>query len=409
MELLVQLLAEFGTLPLLAFGATAAFIALLLIDLASLLLPRFMKGVAEAFKARAWLRWVRRSFLGLLALVALGVLLLNTLLFEPSLRWIFSRVRARTGVALTFASASGNFFSGVATFKDLAVRRDGDPRSNFDLRAKEVRLDIRMSSALRRQIAFESLTISGLEGTYDRVSPHGQRTRGHDFVVDRLVLENSSVRYRDRPLDEKVAEVTIVFERLECAPFSRRQAVFDVLFRSTAQGTIDGAPFTIRTESVEGGRKTFWKGHDLPLRFLAEYAGGGFAWFRSGTAEVDVVDSWKDDESREIESRWKLRLKAFTAEVPAGMTGWKRPIAEAVVAYLNRHPVVLPLEFDLTINKESFEGATSVEATGLLVAMGEALAKKMAELAGLPAEKIKELGRRSLEAFREALDRWRKK
>ena len=407
MELLLELLARFLLLPMLVLFADAAGV---LLGGAVLFLESFCALAGHATLAISWKRWrrVRLTFLVLASLAVLAALLLNTVLFEPALRWNLSRWKAKTGIDVAFQSATGNWLTGRAEFKNLTVRRAGDARTQFDLAAAVARVDVRMTSLLGREVSFESVEIAGLRGTFERPAPPGERPRGREFTVDRLVISEASVLFRDRPVDEKPAEMKLTLERLECAPIRRRFAVFDALFRSNAKGTIDGAPFTVRSEGGPGGRSTFWHAENLPLRFLADYAGGGFAWFRSGRADFDVTDSWKDGEGREIDSHWKLHLKAPVAEVPATLTGWRRPIATAVAAFVNRHPVNLPLEFDLKINRDEFDGAVSLEASGLLAAAGGAVAKRLAELAELPAETIKELGRKGLEALKEALGRWRR-
>ena len=407
MELLLELVAQFLLLPVLALVVEAAGI---LMGGAALILEALPALFGNATLAISWRRWrrVRLTFLALASLAVLAALLLNTVLFGPALRWNLSRWKGKTGIEVTFQSASGNWLTGRADLKNVTVRRAGDARTHFDLALSEARFDVRMTSLLGREVSLESVEIAGLRGTFERLAPRGERRRGREFTVDRLVLTDTSVLFRDRPVDEKPVEMKLALERLECAPFHRRFAVFDVLFRANTKGTIDGAPFTVRSEGGPGGRSTFWHAENLPLRFLADYAGGGFAWFRSGRADFDVTDSWKDGDAREIDSHWKLHLKAPVAEVPAALTGWKRPIATAVVAFVNRHPVDLPLEFDLKINRDEFDGAVSVEASGLLAAAGGAIAKKLAELADLPAETVKELGRKGLEALKEFLDRWRR-
>lgn len=405
MELLLVLIGEFLAVPALAAGLFAVTLLTGLIEAAFWGVALFASAAA-AIRARVWLRRLRWTVLGLFGAAVLGVILLNTVFFEPALRWGFRNFEERSGLAVTFASAKGNFLSGTATLTEVRVHRPHFSQSEIDLTAREVRIDVHMRSALRKEIRIESLEIAGLKGFLVHTRSPGPR---RDFRIDRLVLDDTWLRFRDHPFEDKTAVLTLRLDRLECAPFRRRSAVFDTLFRSNASGTIDEAPFSIRSGEGAGGRSTFWKGEGIPLRFLADYAGGAFAWFRSGTADVDVVDAWKDGDVKEIDMHWKLRLKAFTAEVPEGLAGWRRPIAEAAVAFLNRHPAELPLEFDLTVNKDDFTGATSVEATGLLVAVGHAATKRLAEIAALPAEMIKELGKRGLEGFRHYLDRWRKK
>lgn len=407
MELLLELLGQFLALPLLLLlvEGTALILACL-----GLSLEVLAAGASSTALAALWKRHrrLRIAALSVVAFLSLAVLLLNTVLFESTLRSALSRWKEKTGTAVEFQSARGNWLSGRVELTQVRARRAGHDQSNYDLTARSVTLRLRMTSLLGGEASFESVEVAGLRGTYERRSARESRRHGRDFAIDRLTLSDAAILFRDLPLDEKPAEMRLALDRLDCAPFRRRFAVFDALFRASASGTIDGAPFTISSEGSPAARTTRWHAADLPLRFLADYAGGGFAWFRSGRADVDVADSW-NEESREIDSHWRIGLKSPVAHVPDTVEGWKRPIAEAAAGFINRHPAGLPLEFDLRINRDEFDGALSVEASGLLSAVGGAFARRLAELAEVPVEKLEELRRRSLEAFRRFLDRWRKK
>lgn len=407
MELLLQLLALLLVLPFWTLIADLVVLALLLLVTVFEVFAAYggTYAIAAFWKRR---RALRISLVSVAALLAIAALLMNTVLFETTLRAALARWKDKTGVAVDFHAASGNWFSGRVELDGVRVSRGDSERSEFDLQAAAVRLRIRMGSLLGGEASLQSLEIDGLRGTYERTAPRGSHGRGRDFAIDRLALRDAEVLFRDRPLDEKPAEMKLVLKSLEAAPFRRRSAVFDALFRATASGTIDGSPFSIASEGGPGARTTRWQAADLPLRFLSDYAGGGFAWFRSGRADLDAAATWSE-ESREINSHWKIRLKSPVAQVPDSIEGWKRPLAEAAAAFVNRHPPELPLEFDLAMSRDQFDGALSVEATGLFTALGGAFAKRLAELAQVPVEKIQEYGRRSLEAFKGYLQHWRKK
>jgi hypothetical protein len=415
MELLVALIGEF--FGVLVFPAIALMLEFLLpilglfvevvskiLGVPSLLRPRRSAGAATP--PSPWLRRIGKVLLGLTVVTTLLLVLLNTLLFESTLRRGLTRAREKTGVDVQFESAHGNFLTGSVTLQGVTVKRQDSLRSKIDLKIRDAKADVFMLSLMRSTVHLEGLRLVDVQGTYQRGRIKVPR---RNFVIDTFIVENAALDLKEPDTDVPAPALPLQVDRLECRPLQRDSAVFDLLFRSNGQGTIAGAPFEIRTDAATHGRTTSWKARAIPVAFLAGYVGEPFDWLTAGTVDVDVADSWSDGPSSEIDSYWKLDFREVAAAVPPRITGFKRAVAEPVAKFIQAHPAHLPLEFSLKLDQGHFTGAASVETTGILKAAADGMLEEMARKAKAPVESIKELGRRALEDFKKFVERHSRK
>lgn len=402
MELLLHLIGAFiGVVLLVALVPALVFLELLAgavfeIVCGALKVPSLLRRSATPVAQSVWPRRIGKGLLALTGLTVVLVLLLNTVFFEPALRRGLDRVRAKTGVNVQFESAEGSFLTGDVTLRNVTAAREDALRSNLNLRIQEVRANLAITS-LTGTPRLESLYLRDVDGVYQRGRLPSPK-RG--FVVDHFVVERASLILREPESEKPAADLPLIVETLECRPLRKDFALFDLLFRSNGRGSIERAPFEIRMEGNETGRTTRWKAQGLPVGFLAGYVGEPFDWLTAGTLDVDVLDTWSNDGSPEIDSHWTLTLRDATAAVPERITGMRRAIAEPVVRYIQAHPVSLPLEFRLQLHEGHFTGAASLETTGLLEAAADGVLEDLARRAKVPAERVKEIGRRTLDGFK---------
>lgn len=331
-------------------------------------------------------------------------------LFEPVLRWALGRVKAESGIEMTFHSASGSLWAGRFSFSGVQIRRAGDPSANYDLTVGELSLDVDMGTVLSSPLRIESLRAAKVSGTLERIAPPSADRLRRPFVIDRLVIEEADLLVRDRLEAGRWMEVPLKVTRLESSPFESVHPVLSVFFRSNASGTLDGAPFVLETSGTDGGRTTRWKAEGVPLRMLGDVAGGPFGWIREGGVDLDVRDRWRlANGPVEIDMQWKIVLRDVKAEVPDDASVFTSTIAEPVVKYLNAHAAELPVEFGLVMNESAFHGHWSLGAAGLWEATAAGAVRAVAELAGVKAETLRQWGSEGLEAFKGFLDRSRKR
>jgi hypothetical protein len=414
-DLLIALVGElFVMLALPAAALILEFLFLLLelilelvskiLGLPSLLRPRRSVGAGTA--PVPWLRRIGKVLLGFMVGTTILLLLLNTLLFEPTLRWGFSRAGAKTGVDVRFESARGNFLWGSVTLQGVTVHRKVAMRSNIDLKIREAEANVSLGSLMRSTIHLGGLRLVDVQGSYQRERIRRPR---RDFLIETLIVGNAAVDLREPDADVPAPALPLTVERLECRPLRRDTAIFDLLFRSNGKGTVAGAPFEIRAMATHDGRTTSWKARAIPVAFLAGYLGEPFDWLTAGTVDVDVDDAWSDGASPEIASRWKLDFRDVAAAVPSRITGFKRAIAGPVAGFIQSHPAHLPLEFQLKLDQRHFTGAASVETTGILKAAAGGMIEEMARKAQVPLETLRELGRRALDDLKKFVETRKKK
>jgi len=356
---------------------------------------------------RRWRRRLGGALLVLIVLLGTVLVLLNTVLFAPVMRYGMSRIQKRTGVEVTFLSVTGNFFSGAAQLREVTARRHNSPVSNFELTSPRVALDVDMRSILSATMRLESLSVAKLTGRFERVGAPAEGRPRKAFLIDRFALESASIRYRHT--DQVGSGLSLELSRLHSEPLRSRLAAFDVFFRSNAAGSIEGAPFEIRTEGGGERRSTQWKAERIPVAALRDFVGGPLTWIKEGQVDVDVRDSWRRGSSTEIEMDWRLAFRNVRAEVPADAGILTRAVAEPVTRYINAHSSPLVVAFKLVVTEDQFEGAWSLDAAGLARAVAQSVTAELARLADVPPQQIREAARDAVDRFKQYLDERRTK
>lgn len=206
----------------------------------------------------------------------------------PILRYIFSRVEAQTGIALTFDRAyfylaEGSFLS----FDGLTVRRQNHPAINFDLKAENVR----MPAMVPKDFYSPILLISGVRGVIERVGIEekkekvGNGSKGEeDINLHALMLLDVEVDFIDRT-PEKSFETMIQVEKFSAAN-TDRFSLFSP-YTCSGLGQISAAKFGI-DYSAEETRKIEIAG--MPLGLFAPYAPVLDDIFDAGSMNIKIDD-----------------------------------------------------------------------------------------------------------------------
>jgi len=250
----------------------------------------------------------------LLALVVLFVLFFvaacAVLIYPaPVLRYVFSRVEAQSGIALTFESAQYGF--GTLTFKGadigsltingLAAKRQQHHADNFDLKAEKVKVSLMPSGIVQ---------VSGLRGSYERMpsdlavpNKGGQNENvtasPKNYQLVALLLEDAEVDFIDRSL-EKLFQATIKVEN-----FAALQLGSPSLFEPYAclgTGQIGSATFVI--ERQDDKQKIEFS--EVPFGLLVPYASALDDIFVSGSMNMQIDDLSDKTQKRVRVSIWLL-------------------------------------------------------------------------------------------------------
>ena len=292
-------------------------------------------------------------------LTLLAVAVANFFFFQPTLRFTLGYVRHKTGIAVDFDTAKGNFFTGRVRLDGATVRRPEHPTCRFDLTAERIEMDLSLldlvlPTGLFKPTVFETLEISKLHGKWEQfgetktpvivedVEPKTEkgRKKRRRFRIDHFTMDDVRLDYIDhaRP-DADPLHIELVIERLESKPLRSYTALFDVLFRSNLHGTVDGVAY--RFEKSEGESR--WICNGLPIAVLTSYFGRPFDWFERGTADISIENTWGSG----LTMNWSLVFRDFHVKAPEGTSLKAKATMLPLTAYMNRHGEHLPLEFDL--------------------------------------------------------------
>jgi hypothetical protein len=406
MEILVVALAALATvlIPLMVVMAEVALLGVTaLVELGMFLWQWLSTGSLDAARearqtrrestatVRRWAWWAMAASSGVLAATLVAIVALNFLCFEWFVRRALRTAEKPSGIAVTFAQAEGNLFSGRIALRDAKFTRHGHPVSDFDLTAAKFDVDADVWQLLAGNFAFEVVSIAGVRGQFTRTGKRDPTLPRRRFTIGQLTVDDVAVEVTDASRPPHELAVPFEVTSLAIADFRSWWAAFDVLFRSTSQGLLDGEPVEITHRQVGEVEETVWSAQDMPIHVLSGYFAGPLGWLVDGRVDVDVTTRWlPPDDQPELEMHCHLVARGFAAEVPEGLAALERIVVEPAVAVLNRSQANLPIEFDLVMNKAAFMGQLSPLAAGLAAAISEASAQKLTQLFPNAVEKIGE-------------------
>lgn len=374
-------------------------------------------------RRRRWTRWLLYATSGTTAAVLLALVVINLWFIDDLARWLLDKQRERSGIAITAATIEGNLFTGRFQASDIIVRRIDHPAGLIDLTARRLEAQISVWQVFADPLEVQSLTVDGIRGRFERgvpgqapvkkkkkgASPTDKHKAKRPFVINSLAITDVEVAYADHTRKRLLA-LPVVIQHLTADPLRSQWAVFDVLFRAKATGSIAGRPFHITTTGDDLGRETAWHVDGLPVEILADQIGGPFALLSGGTCDVNVTDRWRMSQAdRMIVMDWSVVLNQVKAEVPEDASAIMALLAKPAVAFINAQGERVPLSFRVEIDENRFDGAASAEAAGLWEVVSDSAAATLAKALGLETDSVKDTGDVLLDKAKEALDKWRKK
>ena len=436
MEALVILLAEFLTAFIILAIVLIAEIAVVLLTLLFHFLVWLISGrrgaasPSQAPSDPAKLGWrerlqswggisrpVRNVALIGFALTVGGLVLVNTFFFEATVRQAIAMVGKRTGTELEFKSVSGSFFTGRFAFEDIRARRVSETKSSFDLQARSLNADMELLTLIDRPIAFKSLSIDTVSGTFRQPERRKKGARGKGGNSAELIRAKRKFRIENLTLSNVEialsrgdgAPVAISLKSVASAPFRSNFAVFDTLFRSNVTGQIDGHDITIATQETDRGRVTQWRMPDLPAASVSRFVTAPpIGWLREGTLNVSVDDRWAMGAAADIEMDWNIRMQGVRAEPREAAGLMERAVALPTIAYIKSRDGNVDLRFKLVMNESQFENMSSLDAGALWDTLKRSIAKSIAGGTGGESKGVQRGIDTVVEGFRGFLDKRRK-
>jgi hypothetical protein len=399
MEVLVVLVAECLVVPLLlGIWLLAEAVLTLIVGGISLLVgavaggqKREMSGrerpalMVYPGERRPWLKRAAIVLVSLLIVSLLGLLVVNYLFFEPAARLVLDKVKQRTGIEVTFGAASGNIFKGTVVLKRARLRRGHHQKSNFKLTAEEIAVDLDLMALLSLRPSLEYLRVEGLRGTFERTGKVDRQKPRRAYKIDELLVKNLEMTITDHTRGTQPIVLQVKINRLESLAFRSRMALFDILFKSSASGVVNQAPFTVEMQDSEDGCGANWTVHRLQLDRAGEYLFGDFNFIGRGSLDIEVLNRLQTAGVPAIEMQWRLVFRDIEVR------GAKR-----LAAYIKDHAKELALEFRFRIPEQDFKDAVSLKGAGVGEKFRQLFGRTLLKLAVDKKEKIKEIGQKGM-------------
>jgi len=269
------------------------------------------------------------------------LLLANFLFFEAFTRLALSRLESRSGILVKFKAAEGNQFSGKIRLKVVTLNRDHHPKSQFNFQVHELAIDMDMSALFLFQTVLEEAKITGLRGTFKRVSHITRFKPRKSFVVKSLKIVDMNIQVTDTTRGPMPITANLIMQQLESHPFRSKLSIYDILFRSRGNGILEQGSFTIsRSDSTEDSPgESRWYIEEIPLKLLGAYMGGPFALISDGSMELEIKSRPTIGKNPLIHMAWDLTIRNVQAKVPENYSadGIIGKMAQPVVNYINEH------------------------------------------------------------------------
>ena len=385
---------------------------------------------------KRWTRWLLIGSASVTAVMFVALLVINQWFLSDLVHWLLERQRERTGISITAKTIDGNLFTGQFAASGIVVKRDHHPAGLIDVSVDRVTVSMSAWRVFSSVITVDAITVDGVHGKFERgiagqapavktkddgvislnddgektsVTVKNEKKKRRGFQVTALSISNVNVIYADHTRKHPLS-VPVTIEKLTANPLRSRWAIFDVLFRSNASGTIAGRPFNLTTTGDDLGRSTTWTADGLPVALLASQIGGPFTLLSDGTCDVRVTDHWQmSNDQRMIIMDWSLILNHVTAAVPESTSKTMALLAKPVVAFINAKGDRVPLSFTVTIDEDRFDNTASAEAAGLWTVVNDSLAATFGKKLGIETDTIKDLEEKAIDKAKDVLEKWRKK
>jgi hypothetical protein len=406
MEALIVFISEF-ILVLVIAG-----IVFLISGLLTLVLGGLHLGVKAKKKKVSWLRRLSITVTTLFIITLVLALVINFFLFETTARIVLDQVKTRTGIEVAFDSAEGNIFTGTVQMTGVKLKREKHQNSLFDLQVEEMSLDMDMAALITFKAEMEELKVTGLKGTFQRVGKVKRMKPRKSFVIEKFIMEDIDVQFSDTTRGERPVSAAVKVDKMQSAPFRSKMSIYDILFNSTAKGTLEEtSSFAIEKKESPDAMRSQWTLSDLPLELIGEYVGGPLKLISEGSIFIEVQNQRHSGEKPGIKMDWHLVIRDIKAQIPEEYpdTGIKRRMADRVVEYINDHSREFSFHFSLDIKEETFKNLVSFEGTGFQEALRKQLTAKLVDLAGKTKEKLKEMGKKGIKKIKDFFDKRRKK
>ena len=437
MEALIILLGEFLLVPVFAgLSALATFVSSLVGLIAELLLGRKRSPKTEqsnnpaVFHPRV-IKWFCRITLGILSLFLVALLLINFAFLDSVLRFVADKVEEKSDIRIDYTLSEGNLFTGRFSFSDLKLQRS-NAENAFTAEAKTIEADLPITRLIFGSREIDSLRIADAHIEYPLPArakeEHTERSSGIEisigigdkqvkefnittrpklldtphYKISDLQLERISVKVIDQSATEP-ATYDLEIKDMHTAPLRSHYVIFDALFRTNLNATLNGSELTIVNTEQNAKRYTQWATSNVPAEALASLVGGPFSLFESGSIDVEVHEEWEVEQINNLSTEWVLRVRDAKAALPSSTPTALKPLARVFVNNINANPQEWEFGFELELSEGQFHGASSLNALQIWESSIPVILKQIAYFSGFEQSQIKETTEKAFDKFKDFL------
>ena len=295
---------------------------------------------------------IKRGLVLLFGLLAIFVLAFNSFGVEPTLRMVLGRIQERTGTQVRFASASGNLLTGSLAVNGVSMKREVEGRNAFSLDVSHLTADVAILRLADPVWQMDRLHLLGVKGDFqvvERKEGGGGISGGRVFEAREVLVSNAELTFVNRKDVPEGVTTQVEVEELKVEEYRSDWSLYDLLYRSTLAGKVDGQPFTFTREQADGTQKVTWHMEKLQLGKWSRGWASGVALAVAGAGEVKAVHSWPIENPYTIQQHWIVTTERGRS-----------------------------FEFDAEMKRGAFEGAQSIGDTGLGKVLGEGIGKSVA-------------------------------
>jgi hypothetical protein len=315
---------------------------------------------------------------GLLAMVLFAVILGVEYFGTPTLlRRAFETLHQKSGIKITFETATGGFLQGELVLRNIKISRQNHPQSNFDLVCGEARIRGSAWTILTPGRVFKELQLARVTGNYEqqpraaKPQPQPQPQPQVNNVpappapladeakkrveVGHLSIIDSQIHITDRSVEGEPVEFDLTLNRLDCPSFRSDRAPFDICFRSQIDGLLDEQKFHVASRETPEGSRTEWNATKLPLKLVRAYLNGPFRWLAEGSFDLQATQFVKIDRTQPVQFNCRLVLNDVRVQVPDGLRPAIRVGAIFLADYINQQDKPLPLNFQTEQDRKRFD------------------------------------------------------
>jgi hypothetical protein len=389
MDALFIVVAELLLIPLILWGL---IVLELTVGLAGSIYAFVMGRRSPTDVVRYAWRGIRRRLLWSLIFMSSALLLADLVFFEQIVRLAVGSANEREDIEVSYSHAEGSFILGRIELHDLtlsAVRGPSeDPSTKFDVTVSELVIDIDTKRLLTASFAVEDLSLDGVRGSVERLRASEPKPKpetegpSREFTVERMHFGDMQFEIRDHT-GESLREVDIVIGELDIGPVASDSVAFDLLYRTRGRGAILGHEFSLRSEVIDGIPQTTLEVLAIPIDALAGPIEAATDVRVSGTADLVVVDRYREAESDpSIDIAVDLRLRELELEPGKNAsvgTSFMVEVAEGKLAKLSSRSSgpdggdEFSLAFEISVLRSELAGARSFSESGVLERVTDAI------------------------------------